>query len=154
MNPMKTKSADEIVAHDALVMATEHWKRMRDGTAQGNEAPTGSQCKLCELFYTRRFPMENYCTGCPVSAHTGKSHCGNTPFYKALESFNPAVSSAGQSKKFKKAAAKEVKFLEYLLTEPSSREVVFRSVVKLVMILSSALAIGTMFVYLVSRFQK
>ena len=55
----------------ALKESIEKWRQIERG-----EMPDfgGENCALCELH------LDSGCTGCPVSRHTGRAYCRNTPY--------------------------------------------------------------------------
>jgi len=97
---------------EALQASIAHWIRMRDGERieiDGElEYPTGVHCALCQMF------NHGGCIGCPVAERTGLSGCGSTPFLLASIAW---IDFGPDSAKFRKAAAKEVAFLESLLDD-------------------------------------
>ena len=105
-------------ARAALNKSIAHWKRMRDANELNiGEMPSGKDCPLCSI-YQDSIPA---CAGCPVQQKTGKDFCVGTPFEEAYEAWGEAYDALeelnGEQEaraKWRRAAAKEIKFLESL----------------------------------------
>lgn len=89
-----------------------HWDRLRTGKLRRGEAPYASNCALCRAY------IDKDCVGCPVSARTGITGCGGTPYHKAESIWSKHAwfgNNGAWSKAFSRAAEKEYQFLVSLL---------------------------------------
>ena len=94
----------------ALEASIAHWQRMATGKERTGEKPSGSQCGLCRLFLESTHST-NECEGCPVYERTERQFCKGTPYDDAHAEW----SYAGFTKRFRKLAREELRFLESLL---------------------------------------
>ena len=95
----------------ALEKSIAHWRRMHDADSPvelGNESPCGGYCALCDLF------SDKGCEGCPVAIKTGQADCDGSPWAHARYFFNGWKSGWSARAEWRKAARKEIKFLESL----------------------------------------
>lgn len=97
----------------ALKASIEHWKRLATGKRKQDEDIGVSHCALCLEFIT------TYCRDCPVKKKTGLWYCEGTPYHEVNDVREHEVYDLGKhglnSKPFKRAAKKELKFLQSLL---------------------------------------
>jgi len=92
----------------ALKESIAHWRRMAMGKSTGGEAPTASQCPLCDLFLCQKSP----CRGCPVKRKFS-AYCVGTPYHAAFAEYN--AGEGIDSPEFKAAARRELQCLVALL---------------------------------------
>ena len=103
----------------ALKKSIAHWERLASGQARRGEWIGPGQCALCKLF------IAGECTGCPVAERTGYRYCDGTP-YAIVQAYIDARflvdrKSILNSKEFKSAARKELRFLKSLLPKQKKR---------------------------------
>lgn len=99
----------------ALKASIAHWRRLAEGKERKGERPGRSDCALCDAFIDRGMCG---CEGCPVAAHTTLPSCLNTPFRAAYEAWWIRGAS---SPRFRKAAQRELVFLESLLPKGKAK---------------------------------
>ena len=87
----------------ALKKSIEHWE---DNVAGINPSVKDTDCSLCAMF------LDDDCRRCPVAVKTKDTHCEKTPYWSAVTALSQG---GGNSKRFKDAARKELKFLKSLL---------------------------------------
>jgi hypothetical protein len=95
----------------ALEKSIAHWRRMHDAESPedlGKESPYGDYCALCDLFSGKD------CEGCPVAIKTGKTECDGSPWANARDFFGQWKSGWSTRAEWRKAARKEITFLESL----------------------------------------
>ena len=99
-----------------LNKSIEHHKRMQafdtiEQFTDGEEAPFGGQCALCD-----EYPN---CIGCPVEIKTGKDTCQDTPYNKLYSSYWAIrhTSSLDKLSDFKDIEQEEIAFLTKLRDE-------------------------------------
>jgi hypothetical protein len=94
----------------ALEKSIAHWKRMYEAKDARllSEEPTEEYCALCKIFY------EVGCVGCPVALRAETDWCSNTPYLSARIAFDNWLMEGGSRAEWRKAARKEIKFLESL----------------------------------------
>jgi len=97
-----------------------HWERLASGQARRGEWIGPSHCSLCKLF------IAGECNGCPVAERTGYRYCDGTP-YGIVQAYVDARflrdrKSILNSKGFKSAARKELRFLKSLLPKPKQKK--------------------------------
>ncbi len=88
---------------DALHKSIAHWKENEAITDIKGARISPSDCALCKLFFN------DHCRGCPVN-DAGYHECCGSPH---TEAFNAVCD--GDLKAFKRAARKEVQFLDGLI---------------------------------------
>jgi len=71
---------------ELLEESIAHWKKNVEATNPEEASITSSSCALCEKFI--RTTQDKRCEGCPVSEFTGLSGCSDTPYHKAMHSYN------------------------------------------------------------------
>lgn len=107
------------MSNEALEASIESWKRKRDEEDPNKIQVSTDACPLCALHYDSRV---NSCSGCPVSARTGKNFCRNTPWEVAALRLNTWQLATRKSDgtvqasrdAWQKAAQVEIEFLEGL----------------------------------------
>jgi len=108
--------------HKALLASIVHWEC--NTTAPMDEVKIGTDdCALCKKFnYDYRTDMKPGCTNCPVMEKTGGNLCKNSPYdkcsieYRGWRSFcNSSRERWNATRRFRRAAWKEVEFLRSLL---------------------------------------
>ena len=78
------------------------------GVRAGGIRDLGNEnCPLCHLF------LEACCDGCPVSQRTGKPYCAGSPYLEWVDAGGDGVYAT--TKKLKRIASAEIKFLKSLL---------------------------------------
>lgn len=102
-------------ALNALKKSIAHWKRMADDKAPFDEEPVSEDCALCKLYLHE----EEACDGCPVYEKTKRSHCAGTPYPAAWRAYADRGIASIQ---FRKAARRQIEFLESLLPSKSSKK--------------------------------
>ncbi len=95
-------------------MCVSHWKRMLKLTVAQirwcDEVPNVSNCAFCD-----RYAWEYFCVGCPVYEETGDTNCDGSPYQAAADLyFGIQGEDHAKIKTFRKAAQKEIEFLEGL----------------------------------------
>ncbi len=95
----------------ALEKSIAHWKWMHDAEEPDDleESPEGQYCALCQAF-----SMKSSCNKCPVMMRTGQPQCGGSPWQAAFDAFCSWDSGGIPREEWRKAARKEIKFLESL----------------------------------------
>src|SRR3990172_5751461 len=97
----------------ALKKSILHWGRLASGQVRRGEWIGPDHCALCKLF------IAGECNGCPVAERTGYNYCDGTP-YEIVATYIDSCfcldkKSILNSKGFKSAARKELRFLKSLL---------------------------------------
>ena len=109
----------------ALKKSIEHWERLASGQLKRGEWIGPDHCSLCKLFY------DGGCNGCPVAEKTGYNDCQTTPYDIVIAyvdaCFGLDRESILNSKGFKSAARKELRFLKSLLPKQRKRSKSIRS---------------------------
>ena len=103
----------------ALKKSIAHWERLASGQRKRGEWIGPTHCALCKLF------IAGDCEDCPVAEETGYSYCDGTP-YEIVQAYIDARflvdrESILNSKEFKSAARKELRFLKSLLPKQKKR---------------------------------
>jgi hypothetical protein len=110
---MKTMPTETL---KALKASIRHWERMRkDWTS---EKPSADNCPLCRMFNGETTEEVERCVGCPVAEFTNAELCLNTPYNAAHDIYSFVRlhdDSTAAVAAWRKAAAKEIKFLKSLL---------------------------------------
>jgi hypothetical protein len=103
-----------------------HWVYNRVAKHPSQASTDGRDCALCTAYYDGRSTLP--CTRCPVCKRTGGHHCEGTPYRAAANAFmvwqnvldRPSATERDKIKargNWRRAATKEIKFLESLLVE-------------------------------------
>lgn len=130
----------EIKTKKALIKSIGHWRRLARGRTPGFwstilwliarafgcsaergplEGISSADCALCKRFNLPNMDAEKRCVGCPVFKRSGHKNCQGTPY----DGIGSIVRELGfDSKLFKKAAQREVEFLESLLPKEQTDE--------------------------------
>ena len=105
-----------------LEKSIEKWKRNAVAKTPNDAHIYEDTCALCH--------EHQDCQGCPVAEKTGEDYCSSSPWEKAWVEFKdweylffrlgPSRSANNAKRRFRRAALKEVAFLESLLPEKSA----------------------------------
>ena len=98
----------------ALKKSIAKWERNAEAdtpTKLGHVRTGAKACPLCSVYW------ESRCLDCPVKLHTGTPGCRDTPYVDCIRARNEL-----DVPKFRKAAQREVEFLQSLLppSDPTS----------------------------------
>jgi len=74
---VKLRQVDEATTKDALEKSIKHWEQNLKFAKLGDYdkiTTSDTFCELCSWFFS------DYCVGCPIRNHSGKTSCKGTPY--------------------------------------------------------------------------
>lgn len=109
---MQTKTE---IDRAALMASIEKWERNAQAKTYDDVMIGPNHCALCRIY------LDNDCTGCPISSHTNKKYCKDTPYLDCEGAFDDWDLPLSRQRKcrnnFQAAARAEVDFLRVVLAE-------------------------------------
>ena len=103
----------------AIKASINHWERLATGFHGRYEGFGGEDCALCQIFRSEHTAAGMECIGCPVMGRTGYTFCDNSPYNNVCVAYQRHGKNM-DAFAFRKAAIKQLYFLQSLLPEKAS----------------------------------